>query len=169
MNQHIPENTTFTIVDLADFPVPISPTTSVIPAGLKLPLPDNAYGDPQVDAWSLEIRKYNAFIFLTPQYNWSFTGAIKVAIDHLYHEWHGKTGMVVAYGNRGGGKAAGHLRQVLQGIRMKTREESLELPIKPDMDVEVAETLWKDAGKEEELLKRFEELLEDIGKEPPAY
>lgn len=148
--------------------MPISPI-GLIPAGLTRPLAENAYEDPQVNAWSLEIRKYDAFIFLTPQYNWSFTGAIKVAIDHLYFEWVGKTGMVVAYGSRGGGRAAGHMRQVIMGLRMHAREESVELAIKPDMDVEDATKLWDEAGKGSDLVEKFKEMLEDVGKEPPKY
>jgi NAD(P)H-dependent FMN reductase len=52
---------------------------------------------------------------VTPQYNWSIPGALKVAIDHLFHEWGGKPMFMVTYGARGGGKAAGHLRDIWTG------------------------------------------------------
>jgi NAD(P)H-dependent FMN reductase len=68
----ISPNTTLTTLDLVDYPFPISPHGATIPAHQPLPLPDNAYGDSAVNAWSKEVDKYTGFIFLTPQYNWSF-------------------------------------------------------------------------------------------------
>ena len=58
-------------------------------------------------------------MFLTPQYNWSYPAALKNALDHLYREWHDKPALIISYGHRGGGRAADHLQQVLQGLRMK--------------------------------------------------
>ncbi|CAD6588964.1 MAG: hypothetical protein ASARMPRED_003842 [Alectoria sarmentosa] len=80
------------------------------------------YSQPHTRAWSLEIQKYSAFIFILPQYNWGYPAVIKNAIDYLYHEWHGKPAMIVSYGGHGGVKAAGQLRQVLQGVRMNVAE-----------------------------------------------
>lgn len=166
LKAHLPDNTSLTTVDLADWPLPISP--SVVPAGLPKPLLENAYNDVQIDAWSLEVRKYDAFVFLTPQYNWSFTAAAKVAIDHLFFEWVGKPGMVVAYGNRGGGLAAGQLNQVLKGLRMQTREDPLELILKVGGEVDVFTKLWEEEGKPKALLERFNNLLVDVSNPAPA-
>ena len=47
---------------------------------------------------------------------------IKNAIDYLFNEWRGKPAMIVSYGGHGGEKAAGQLRQVLQGVRMSVAE-----------------------------------------------
>lgn len=44
------------------------------------------YGQPHTRAWSLEIQKYSAFIFILPQYNWGYPAVIKNAIDYLFHE-----------------------------------------------------------------------------------
>lgn len=77
------------------------------------------YSQPHTRAWSQEIQKYSAFIFVLPQYNWGYPAVIKNAIDYLYHEWSGKPAMIVSYGGHGGVKAAAQFRQVLQGVRMK--------------------------------------------------
>jgi NAD(P)H-dependent FMN reductase len=82
----------------------------------------SGYGQAHTRAWSLEIQKYSAFIFVLPQYNWGYPAVVKNAIDSLFHEWHGKPAMVVSYGGHGGVKAAGQLRQVLQGVRMNVVE-----------------------------------------------
>lgn len=64
------------------------------------------------------MRKYDAFIFVTPQYNWSIPASLKNALDYLFHEWKGKPAGIVSYGSRGGGKAADHLKGILTGLKM---------------------------------------------------
>ena len=80
------------------------------------------YGQPHTRAWSEEIQKHSAFIFILPQYNWGYPAVIKNAIDYLFHEWNGKPAMIVSYGGHGGVKAAGQLCQVLHGVRMNVAE-----------------------------------------------
>ncbi|KAL1921789.1 uncharacterized protein VTP21DRAFT_10431 [Calcarisporiella thermophila] len=69
--------------------------------------------------WSKKISSKDAFIFVTPQYNWGYPASIKNAIDYLYSEWNNKPAMIISYAYQGGGKAAAQLRQVLEGIGMK--------------------------------------------------
>jgi NAD(P)H-dependent FMN reductase len=101
-------------VDLADYPLPLSPAGAVIPAKVTTA---GGYGNAQVDAFSLKIAGYDGFVFVTPQYNWSIPGVLKVSLDHLLHEWAGKPAVIVSYGGRGGAKAAAHLREIWQGVR----------------------------------------------------
>jgi NAD(P)H-dependent FMN reductase len=161
-------NTTLSIVDLADYPLPISPQGAPIPAHQPLPLADDAYSSAAVNAWSLEARKYQGYIFVTPQYNWSFPAGVKCALDHLYHEWAGKAAMIVSYGTRGGGSANAQLRQVLGGLRMQAWKGSVELSIgKEGLDggvlAEGVEGAWEGAGKRGELVARWRELVELAG------
>jgi NAD(P)H-dependent FMN reductase len=65
------------------------------------------------------VQQYDAFIFVTPQYNWSIPASLKNALDYLFHEWAGKPAGIVSYGSKGGVKAAEHLRSVLTGLRMR--------------------------------------------------
>lgn len=102
---------TLELVDLADWPLPL----------------DGEPGIPQRDgytreltrAWSRKIAEADAYVFVTPQYNWGYPAALKNALDHLYAEWTGKPAAIVSYGFHGGDKCAGQLRQVLQGLRMR--------------------------------------------------
>lgn len=73
-------------------------------------------------AWSRKIGEAAGYVFVTPQYNWGYPAALKNALDHLYCEWVGKAAVIVSYGHRGGGKAAGQLRQVLDGLKMRAAE-----------------------------------------------
>jgi NAD(P)H-dependent FMN reductase len=169
INQVISPNTTLTTLDLADFPLPISPPGARIPAQQPLPLRDDAYGDAAVDSWSREVKKYAGFIFVTPQYNWSFPAAVKVAIDNLFHEWSKKPALIVSYGKWGGFKGNAQLRQVLLGVRMNPWEgkvllptvagKELELSDKGILDEEVVK-IWNGGNEHRELQAQWKELVE---------
>lgn len=77
------------------------------------------YVSDATNAWSDKIAAADAFVFVTPQYNWGYPAALKNAIDHLYKEWTGKPAMIVTYGGHGGGKCAVQLQQVLTGLKMR--------------------------------------------------
>lgn len=83
------------------------------------------HGDYRTDltkAWSEKIRSGDAFVFVSPQYNWGYPAVLKNALDHLYREWTGKPAMIVTYGGHGGNKCAAQLHQVLTGLKMKPTE-----------------------------------------------
>jgi len=72
----------FEVVDIADF---------------ELPLLDEAispvmhqYEKPHTKAWAAKIETFDAFVFVTPEYNHSTSGALKNAIDFLFREWNDK-------------------------------------------------------------------------------
>lgn len=95
-------------------------------------------------AWSRKVAGADAFVFVTPQYNWGYPAALKNAIDHLYQEWAGKPLMLVSYGGHGGDKCAAQLRQVAEGVKSRpvqtmpaivlTREMIAGGPVDPDKD-----------------------------------
>lgn len=87
------------------------------------------YLKPHTQLWSDKITEGNMFIFVFPQYNWGYPAALKNAIDHLYHEWKDKTALTVSYANRGGGKAAEQLKQVLEGIHMHSLNTTIEIKL----------------------------------------
>jgi NAD(P)H-dependent FMN reductase len=95
------------------------------------------YVKPHTRAWSQEIQKHSAFIFVTPQYNSGYPAAIKNAIDYLFNEWTGKPAIIVSYGSHGGGKAAVQLKGVLDGCRMRLVEKMPALKF-PSREVVVA-------------------------------
>ena len=99
------------ILDLRDWPLAMDDEPDQPSKGV--------YTQDSTRRWSSKIAQADGFVFLTPQYNWSYPAALKNALDHLYREWHGKPALVISYGHRGGGRAARHLQEVLEGLRMK--------------------------------------------------
>ncbi|KAJ5406446.1 hypothetical protein N7465_007730 [Penicillium sp. CMV-2018d] len=124
-----PRHITFEIIDLAEQSLPLY-DESVIPASLPATDPTPHYSKAHTRAWSAVVRQYDAFIFVTPQYNWSIPASLKNALDYLYFEWKGKPAGIVSYGGRGGGKAADHLRGILTGLRMRVVGTAPGLPVK---------------------------------------
>lgn len=102
------------VVDLKAWPLPMDDEPEIPARGV--------YANPHTQAWSRKVREADAVVFVSPQYNWGYPAPLKNAIDHLHGEWAGKPAMIVSYGSRGGGLCAGQLRQVLQGLDMKTVE-----------------------------------------------
>ena len=85
------------------------------------------YAHEHTARWSELVRSYDGFVFVFPQYNWGYPAVLKNALDFLYHEWADKPAGLVTYGSRGGGLAATQLKQVLQGLHMRSTETNIEL------------------------------------------
>jgi len=100
----------FETVDLRDWPLPMDDEPAVPASG--------DYAGAHTRAWSRRVGAADAFVFVTPQYNWGYPAPLKNALDHLYREWGGKPAMIVTYGGRGGDKCAGQLLQVCEGLHM---------------------------------------------------
>lgn len=90
-------------------------------AELELPFMDEpehpakrAYTKPHTIAWSERVEKADAVVLVSPEYNHSYSPALKNALDFLAHEWQGKPVGVVSYGGASGGlRGAAALDQVL--------------------------------------------------------
>ena len=136
----------------------------VVPSRCPADDPTAHYAHAHTRAWSARVRQFDAFIFVTPQYNWSVPAALKNALDYLFHEWSGKPAGIVSYGHRGGGKAADHLRQILAGLRMgPVVEPAVALKLlkgAPDDKVDDSTiNLWLEAGEAHHIQAVFEQLL----------
>lgn len=69
--------------------------------------------------WSQKIANADGFIFVTPEYNHSFSPILKNALDYLYVEWNYKPVAFVSYGSAAGGsRAVEHLRGVAAELKM---------------------------------------------------
>ncbi|MBA3733177.1 NAD(P)H-dependent oxidoreductase [Patescibacteria group bacterium] len=98
---------------------------------LNEPIPpsQNKYSLEHTIKWSKVISEADAFIFVTPEYNHSFSPALKNAIDYLYLEWNYKPVSFVSYGSlAGGARAVEHLRGVAGEIKMYDLREQILLP-----------------------------------------
>ena len=71
------------------------------------------YSQPHTKAWSAKIASFDAYVFVTPEYNHGPSGALKNAIDFLFREWNNKAAGFVAYGSAGGVRAVEQLRLVM--------------------------------------------------------
>ncbi|CAG7970801.1 unnamed protein product [Penicillium olsonii] len=156
---------TIEILDIGQQGLPLYDEPAV-PSQLPEVDPTPHYARQHTRSWSATVRQYSAFIFVTPQYNWSIPASLKNALDYLFYEWKGKPAAIVTYGGRGGGKAADHLRAILHGLRMKPVPTAPGLIVKAkfsesEIRTEEEET-WRGSEVEEKITSMFFELLEEL-------
>src|SRR5258705_6413475 len=75
------------------------------------------YSKSHTKAWAAKIGSFDGYVFVTPEYNHGISGALKNAIDFLYHEWVNKAAGFVSYGGPGGARPGGPLPPVVAGGR----------------------------------------------------
>lgn len=79
--------------------------------------------------WSAMIDRADAFVFVTPEYNYGLTAPLKNAIDYLNHEWRYKPVGFVSYGGVSAGtRAVQMIKQVVTTLRMVPVFESVSIP-----------------------------------------
>ena len=83
--------------------------------------------DPAARKWQETIAKFDGFIFVTPEYNRSITGALKNALDQAYVEWNRKAFGIVSYGSVGGTRAAEHLRTIGIELQMASTRSAVHI------------------------------------------
>ncbi len=101
----------FELVDVADFHLPL----------LDEPMPASQgnYAHAHTRAWSARIAPFDAFIFVTPEYNHSAPPSLTNALDFLYQEWHNKAAGFVSYGSSASGaRAVEHLRGIMAELQI---------------------------------------------------
>ncbi|CAK7244227.1 MAG: hypothetical protein STHCBS139747_005763 [Sporothrix thermara] len=129
-------------VDIAALSLPIFDEPG-IPAYIEVP---DGYAHEHTRAWSRRVSALDAFVFVTPQYNYSVPAGLKNAIDYLSKEWQGKPFVVVSYGGHGGTNAAEALQSILKnGLRMRAAPTTVNLTF-PDMEVMGRATKGEDLG-----------------------
>jgi NAD(P)H-dependent FMN reductase len=105
-------------------------------AELDLPLLDEPnhprlrqYVHRHTKEWSARVEAADAFVIVTPEYNYGYPAALKNAIDYLHEEWRDKAVGFVSYGGVAAGtRAVQQLKQVLTTLRMVTIFESVSIP-----------------------------------------
>jgi NAD(P)H-dependent FMN reductase len=79
--------------------------------------------------WSARVDAADAFVFVTPEYNYGYTAPLKNAIDYLHQEWAYKPVGLVSYGGVAAGtRAAQMLKQVVTTLRMTPVFEAVSIP-----------------------------------------
>ena len=114
VHQHAQQRTDaqFELVDIQDFNLPL----------LDEPVPPSMgqYSKPHTKAWANKIASFDAYVFVTPEYNHGTSGALKNALDFLYAEWNNKAAGFVSYGSAGGARAVEQLRLVMAELQIAT-------------------------------------------------
>lgn len=117
----------FELVDIRSFNLPL----------LDEPTPPGSaaeYVQPHTRAWGQKIASFDAFIFVTPEYNHGIAGAMKNAIDFLYKEWNDKVAGFVGYGSVGGTRSVEHLRGVMGELQVATVRGQVVLNLRTDFE-----------------------------------
>jgi len=79
--------------------------------------------------WSATIAAADAFIFVTPEYNFGYPATLKNALDFLYNEWTYKPVAFVSYGGIAGGtRSMQALKQVISAMNMVPVLEAVNVP-----------------------------------------
>jgi NAD(P)H-dependent FMN reductase len=116
----------FELVDIKDFDLPL----------LDEPMPPAAgkYSQPHTTAWAAKVASFDAYVFVTPEYNHGPSGALKNAIDYLYQEWNNKAAGFVGYGSAGGTRAVEQLRQVMGELMVADVRAQVALSLFTDFE-----------------------------------
>jgi NAD(P)H-dependent FMN reductase len=137
------------LVDIADYNLPL----------LNEPLPPSRgqYAHEHTRKWADKIRSLDAYVFVTPEYNHSTSGALKNAIDYLFREWNDKAAGFVSYGGVGGARAVEHLRVILAELMVATVRAQVLLSLFSDW--ERFTTFKPDARHDAEVHALFDQLI----------
>jgi NAD(P)H-dependent FMN reductase len=116
----------FELVDIKDFDLPL----------LDEPIPPSQgkYSKEHTKRWAKKIASFDAFVFVTPEYNHSTSGALKNAIDFLYAEWNNKVAGFVSYGSANGVRAVEHLRLIMAELQIADVRAQVMLSLFTDFE-----------------------------------
>jgi NAD(P)H-dependent FMN reductase len=114
----------YELVDIAEYNLP----------HLDEPMPPMMaqYTQPHTLAWSAKIAEFDGYVFVTPEYNHSTSGALKNAIDFLAQEWNNKAAGFVSYGANGGTRAVEHLRLIMGELQVADVRAQVALSLMTD-------------------------------------
>jgi NAD(P)H-dependent FMN reductase len=117
------------LVDIASFNLPLF-DEAILPAMVPA---QGQFAHEHSKLWSAEIGKYDAYVFVTAEWNFGLPGVTKNAIDYLYNTWIGKPVMIVSYGILGGMSASDSLKKTLEGMHLQVVNTRVSLTF-PDAD-----------------------------------
>jgi NAD(P)H-dependent FMN reductase len=87
--------------------------------------------------WSAIVDASDAFVMVTPEYNYGYPAALKNAIDYLQQEWRDKPVGFVSYGGVAAGtRAVQQLKQVVTTLKMVPVFEAVNVPFHPQFIAE---------------------------------
>ena len=109
------------LVDLADFDLPLL-DEAAHPS-------QQSYEHDHTKRWSAEMASADAFVFVTPEYDYFPPAGLVNAVQCLHREWRYKPAGVVSYGGiTGGMRSSGQLKLLLGGLGMAAIPQGVALP-----------------------------------------
>jgi NAD(P)H-dependent FMN reductase len=142
------------LVDLKDYPMPffdepISPRYN----------PDRKI-DPAAVPWLKKLEEFDAYVFVTAEYNHSIAGVLKNALDYVTWEIQHKPVQVVSHGSAGGARAATDLKEIL------SESKAVPLPTSSPLAMSGMSELIDEDGNLTEAAKArpysLQKVLEDV-------
>jgi NAD(P)H-dependent FMN reductase len=110
-----------TVVDLAELGLPLLDEPNHPRLG--------QYTQQHTKDWSAIVDAADAFVIVTPEYNYGYPASVKNAIDYLHREWQHKPVGFVSYGGVAAGtRAVQQLKQVVTTLRMLPVTDSVNIP-----------------------------------------
>ncbi len=86
------------------------------------------YTHDHTKAWSARVDASDAFVFVQPEYNFSYAPSLKNALDYLHQEWRRKALGTVSYGGISGGtRGTTAIRPVEMALGLVTTTVNVEL------------------------------------------
>jgi len=80
-------------------------------------------------AWSAIVREADAYVFVTPEYNFGPPPALINALDYVYREWNYKAAGFVSYGGLSGGTRSVQVtKQLVTTLKMMPMYEAVNIP-----------------------------------------
>lgn len=110
------------LVDLVDFKLPVYDE----PKHPRL----QQYVHDHTKAWSASVDAADAFVFVTPEYNYFAPASLVNAVTYLSKEWSYKPAGLLSYGGVSGGlRAAQSFKQLLSTVKVMTIPEGIAVPM----------------------------------------
>lgn len=109
------------LLDLRDYPMPF------FDSAISPSMMNRKYQDPTVQKWADKLDEADAFIIVSPEYNHSYSGVLKNALDWTSPEWRRKPVGFVSYGSASGARAIEHLRMVVIELRAVPINRSIHI------------------------------------------
>lgn len=109
-------------IDLADFALPVydEPEHPVL----------QKYVHAHTKAWSASVAEADAYVFVTPEYNYNPPPSFYNALNYLVKEWQYKPAGFVSYGGASGGlRAAQSAKQLVTTLKMMPMAEGVMVPM----------------------------------------
>jgi NAD(P)H-dependent FMN reductase len=117
----------FELVDIRDYNLPL--LDEPVPAGMS-----SDYTKEHTKKWSAKISSFDAYIFVSPEYNHGIAASLKNALDFLYKEWNNKAAGIVAYGGVGGTRVVEMLRITLAELQLATIRSQMAFSLRTDFE-----------------------------------